>query len=67
MNVFFNNIPTELPATCKTLEDLAFLKQIPRQGSAIAVNDTLIKHDKWGSILLKENDQVVVITAAFGG
>lgn len=67
MNIFINNIPTKLPNDFVTIKDLVSWKQIPKQGTAIAVNDKLIKQDQWSSIYIKELDQITVISAAFGG
>ena len=67
MNITFNNEIIQLPNDYMTLQDLAQWKQIPSQGSAIAINDKLIKHDKWSVTYLKDLDRVTVITAAFGG
>lgn len=67
MNIIFNNENIVLPNDYMTLEELAKWKGIPMQGSAIAVNDKLIKRDKWPVIKLENLDRVTVITAAFGG
>lgn len=67
MTIFYNNEPLKLPSDNFTLEELAELKQIPQQGVAIALNDRLIKREKWSVTNLKDMDNVTVITAAFGG
>lgn len=67
MTIFYNNEPLKLPSDNFTLEELAELKQIPQQGAAIALNDRLIKREKWSVTNLKDMDNVTVITAAFGG
>lgn len=67
MTIIFNDQNLQTPNDYMTLEDLAKWKNIPQQGSAIAVNDRLIRKDKWGVTQLKDMDRVTVITAAFGG
>ena len=67
MTIFYNDVPMTLPNNYMTLADLAQLKQVPPQGSAIALNDKLIKRDAWSVTPLNENDRVTVISAAFGG
>lgn len=67
MKIIFNDSPLSLPSDNFTLEELALLKKIPNQGSAIAVNDKLIKRDLWKTFKLKDLDRVTVITAAYGG
>lgn len=67
MNIIYNDQPLTLPKDNMTLEELAEWKELPKQGTAIAVNDKLIKRDKWPVFNLKELDRVTVITAAFGG
>lgn len=67
MTIIFNDQPTKLPNDYMTLADLAKWKNVPEQGSAIAVNDKLVKKDLWSVTPLKEMDQITVITAAFGG
>ena len=67
MTIFYNNNPENLPCDSMTVEDLATLKNIPQQGTAIAINDKLIKRDQWSVTPLKDLDRVTIITAAFGG
>lgn len=37
------------------------------QGIAVAINDVVISKPTWGSTMLNENDQILVITATAGG
>lgn len=67
MTILFNNTPLELPNDFMTLEDLVKWKNIPTQGTAIALNEKLIKQQQWSVIKLNNLDQVTVISAAFGG
>lgn len=67
MDIILNDVLTPLPTGCITLEDLVRLKEIKLQGTAIAVNDKIIRKDKWDITKLSNLDRVTVITAAFGG
>lgn len=67
MTIFFNDEPIKLPNDFMTVADLVNWKKISEQGTAIAINDKLIKRDKWNVKELNENDRVTVISAAFGG
>ena len=67
MTIFLNDTLTTLPHKQMTLSDLAKWKNLPSQGTAIALNDKLIKQDLWSVTNLNDQDRVTVITAAFGG
>lgn len=67
MTILFNSEPLELPNDFMTLTELAAFKQVPDQGTAIALNDKLIKRDLWPITKLQPFDRVTIITAAFGG
>ena len=67
MTIFYNDNPIELPNDYMNLEDFAGWKEIPSQGTAIAVNNRLISRDKWPVTKLANLDRITVITAAFGG
>ena len=67
MIVIYNNETLSLPNDNMTLSELAKWKNIPLQGTAIAINDKLVKKDNWETTYLNNLDRVTVITAAFGG
>ncbi|MCH5227460.1 MAG: sulfur carrier protein ThiS [Muribaculaceae bacterium] len=67
MIIFLNNEPIDLPKEIETVKDLVSWKEIPQQGTAIAINDKLVTQRLWPVTSLKENDHVTVISAAFGG
>ena len=67
MTILLNNVPTKLPQNNMTLSDLVATKNIPVQGTAIAVNDHLVKQSQWPVTILNELDSVTVISAAYGG
>ena len=67
MTILLNDNPVVLPSDYMTLADLVKWKEIPSQGTAIAVNNKLIKQEKWQITKLNDRDQITVISAAFGG
>lgn len=67
MKVFLNDNIVDLPDEYMTIADLIKWKNIPSQGTAIALNNKLIKQDKWSVTDLHVNDHITVISAAFGG
>lgn len=67
MNVIINNQPVTLPDEHLTVEQFAKLREIPRQGTAIAINDKIVLGAKWEVTYLSEGDRITVISAAFGG
>lgn len=66
MNISFNN--QEITVTPQSLQDLLLLKlgEIP-QGIAVAINGNVIRKNDYLTIEIKENDQIMVITATAGG
>ena len=62
-----NEMPVKLPNGYMTIKDLMDWKNIPAQGTAVAVNDKLVKQDLWDVTHLNELDQVTVISGAYGG
>ena len=67
MTILLNDNPVVLPNDYMTVADLVKWKEIPSQGTAIAVNNKLIKQEKWSITKLNDQDQITVISAAFGG
>lgn len=67
MTIIYNNQSLQLPDKDITVADLANMKDVPKQGAAIAVNDKLIKRDLWNSTKLNSMDQITVIVSAYGG
>lgn len=66
MKILVNNIETEVPDNCNVstcLEQCA----IPFDGTAVAVNNSLVRHSNWSTHILKNGDSLTVISAAYGG
>lgn len=49
------------------LEDLVTDLQMPLAGLAVAVGNEIIPRQKWATYSLKENDEVILISATRGG
>lgn len=67
MKIYINNQITDLPNDFMTLGDLIKLKNIKSSGTAIALNDKIIRKDKWDVTNLSPLDHITIITGAFGG
>lgn len=67
MNIFLNDLPVKLPSDSMTVAALVKWKGLPASGTAVAVNDKIVRKDKWDLAALNEFDRVTIISAAFGG
>lgn len=67
MNITINNNSEEIPESVKTVKDLLLYKQISDKGTAVAINNTLIKADNRECFYINKGDNIVIISAAFGG
>ncbi|MDE6810947.1 MAG: sulfur carrier protein ThiS [Muribaculaceae bacterium] len=67
MIILVNNNQIDLPIEISTLADFVAWKNIPLQATAIALNGKLIKTEKWSVTPLANMDNILVISAAFGG
>lgn len=65
MQVIINNKNTEVAAS--TVQELHAGLKLPENGVAIAIANKMVPRAEWGNTVLKENDNIVVIKAAFGG
>lgn len=67
MKIQLNNQLLELPVEVTTAASLIKWKGFPADGTALAINNRLIRRAMWASAQLQEGDRVTVISAAFGG
>lgn len=67
MKILLNNIPVDLPVEVQTIADLTAWKEIKTVGTAVAVNGKVIPETQWESAQIKDADNIIVITATFGG
>lgn len=67
MEITVNNELKKLPEETRTVADLANLLNVKPQGTALAVNGALVMKSNWGTHKLQPHDNVMIITAAYGG
>lgn len=67
MKLLLNNQTIETPFEPITLSQLLAENYRSLRGMAVALNNKLVSRDKWDITKLAPMDDVVVITAAFGG
>lgn len=67
MNIIYNNQPCELPEETMTVEQFLEWKDVRKQGTAVAINNRIIRKDAWAFTTFQSLDRVSVISAAFGG
>ena len=66
MKIRINN-QEKLIDESQTLGELMTELQMKKPGVAVAVNQRVINRMEWDSLVLKENDNVIIIKAACGG
>lgn len=57
----------ELTTEAAVVQQLAVQLDLPEKGVALAINNRVIPRAAWSETPVQENDNVVVIKAAFGG
>ena len=67
MKIFINNQLVELPVGEMTVAELIAWRNIPSGGTAITLNDRIVRRSDRESTKLSDGDRIVVISAAFGG
>lgn len=66
MNISVNNESKEVEASM-TVASLVRSLSDRKGGVAVAVNGKLVRRQQWEETALAENDDVVIINAAYGG
>lgn len=67
MQIFINEELQEFPDPLNITALLTKMNVPSVTGIAVAVNNQVIKRDKWDSSLLSDNDRILVIKATQGG
>ncbi|RMG80009.1 MAG: sulfur carrier protein ThiS [Bacteroidetes bacterium] len=67
MKIRFNGEILHLPDFVRTVKDFLEYKEISLKGKAIAVNNQVIQKSNAEKIQIKENDNILIITATQGG
>lgn len=66
MNIIINGKPQTFDSNISVAEMIASTYDSDK-GIAVAVNNTLIPRNQWATRQLVENDEIVIIKAAYGG
>ena len=67
INVLVNNQPQTIEAGKSLFDLLDKLQFAHKKGVAVAVNEQVVMASLWATTLLKENDKILIISAAQGG
>lgn len=70
MQIVLNGVSESIEKEMKISEFVQKLsqeKEINLSGAVILLNDELIKRDNWKNIIIKENDELEVLTFVSGG
>lgn len=65
MKIKINNKETETEA--KSVYELSESLGVPEKGVAIAVNNAIVARKDWGSLTIKEGDDIIILKAFAGG
>lgn len=49
------------------IEKISSEKNINLSGAVVLINDDLVKRDNWKEVIIKENDQIEILTFVSGG
>ncbi|MBO4964803.1 MAG: sulfur carrier protein ThiS [Muribaculaceae bacterium] len=67
MTLIINDQAERFDGETMTVEELLALKNIKKDGTAVAINGKLCMKDKWSITILSDRDDVTIISAAYGG
>lgn len=66
MHIQLNNKPIKLQNSI-SIEELIKSQEISSKGIAVAVNSSIVLKTEWQTTFVKENDNIIIITATQGG
>ena len=67
MVIKLNNEVVNTPTDDMTVLDLLKWRNVHETGTDVAINSQIISQSKWDTTKLQNDDDVLVISAAFGG
>lgn len=70
MKIVFNGKAVELHNTCRlsdVLSDSKITQDVPVEQAVVAVNQTLVHKNDYQTLVMKEGDQIEMLTAVVGG
>ncbi|MGE0561644.1 MAG: sulfur carrier protein ThiS [Flavobacteriales bacterium] len=66
MDIQINNKGIQINSAI-SVENLITLQHISGNGIAVAINQSIIPKSEWATTIIKENDNILIITATQGG
>ncbi len=67
MRITINNKPADISNDYMTLAELLEERGVKSGGTAVALNNRIVKHENWEITRLNDGDSLTIISAAFGG
>lgn len=68
MKIYINNSEYDFAAEAEpTVAKLVEMERIPEQGTAITVNNKVVRKQFWPTTILAPGDKLTVVNIAFGG
>lgn len=67
MTIYINNKQIQLPHEPMTVAELLKWKRVPEGATAVAINNKLVEAKNFAIRQLADGDQLLIISAAFGG
>lgn len=66
MTITINGEQREIPSDV-TVETLLERYEVPREGSAVALNDDVVPRPQYSATVLRDGDRIEIIVAVAGG
>lgn len=66
MKIIINDLTKEL-AEGASLADALAECNVPEKGTAVALNGKIARRDTWANTPLSDGDNIIIISAAYGG
>ncbi len=67
MRITVNNQPVDLSEEYLTLKEFLEIRGVKTERTAVALNNKIVKRDKWPLVNISDGDTIMLISAAFGG
>ena len=67
MTVYVNSEKLVIPQEIRTIADLLTYMKIPSEGTGVGLNLHLVPSREWDVKELKEDDNIMIIKATYGG
>ena len=66
MKITINDRPTEFAEGTSLAQAMAECN-VPEKGTAVALNGKIARRDSWAQTMLRDGDNIIIISAAYGG